>query len=167
MWLGLLLLAALVVVIGVALAARCTSGAFTASSGPSPGAAESLMPGELVETRMDIEYERGIVVIRPSGSLASFEEANALLVAADGLLKSGSRSLVLELDRVGLITPIGLGALLRLSRSCEERDGRVKLCSLSPRLLSVFEITKLNRVLEIFADRHAAVASLTPIQCQD
>jgi anti-anti-sigma factor len=40
------------------------------------------------------------------------------------------------------------------------KDGQLRLCDISPQILQIFEITKLNKVLRIEKDLDAAKASL-------
>jgi anti-sigma B factor antagonist len=125
------------------------------------------MPSGGVEARMKVDTEQGVAIIRPPGSLLGFEETDELIAAANGLLERGNRCLVVDLDRVDQINAIGLSTLVRLLKGYEKQQAYLKLCCLNPKIRTVFEITKLDYVFQIYADRAAAIASFAPGPCPE
>lgn len=86
---------------------------------------------------------------------AEVVRAEALAAAAD----AGHR-LVIDLTEVQLITSAGLGALISIDRECKDHGGRVAVFGLSEELLGLFRMTRLERLIAIREDEHAALAAV-------
>ncbi len=69
-----------------------------------------------------------------------------------GLLEKGEIQIVVQLDQVRFIDSSGLGALLSGHKNAETRSGKLSLVGLQPQVLSMFELTRLNRVFDIYPD---------------
>jgi anti-sigma B factor antagonist len=76
-----------------------------------------------------------------------------------GLLQEGSAHYVVDLKEVDYIDSGGLGSLVSLLRQTRSLDGDVRVSGLSGKVRSVFELTRLHRIFEIFADSLQAVKS--------
>lgn len=68
-------------------------------------------------------------------------------------------SLVISLKEVDFIDSACLGALIAVARRLRERGGDLKLSDLSPEVRSIFQITRLEKVFEIFEDADSAVSA--------
>lgn len=66
------------------------------------------------------------------------------------LLDSGDIRLVVDLGEVRFIDSSGLGALLSGFKNAGLRQGSLTLVGLQPRVQSMFELTRLHRVFEIY-----------------
>ena len=66
------------------------------------------------------------------------------------IVKGGRACLVLDLNGVTFVDSSGLGALVACLRTATAREGDLKLSGLNPRLNSVFELTRLHRLFEIY-----------------
>lgn len=93
-----------------------------------------------------------ITVIRPQGSLNA---ANALEFERDlttALAQNRSSSLVVDLEQVEALDSAGLLALVSALKLAQSLGRRFSLCSVSPSIRIIFELTQLDRVFEIFED---------------
>jgi anti-sigma B factor antagonist len=75
-----------------------------------------------------------------------------------GLLEAGGQQLVVDLSGVSFIDSSGLGALLSGYKNANLRSGSFVLAGLQPRVQSMFELTRLHRVFEIFPTLEDALA---------
>ena len=75
------------------------------------------------------------------------------------LFDEGKCSLVIDLGAVRFIDSSGLGALVSGFKNASAREGSLKLCCLQPQVRSMFELTRLHRVFEIFTTKDEASAS--------
>jgi anti-sigma B factor antagonist len=75
------------------------------------------------------------------------------------LIEQGDINIVVQLDRVRFIDSSGLGALLSGHKNALAKSGRLVLAAIQPQVLSMFELTRLNRVFEIYADAREALAT--------
>ncbi|MGR8935691.1 MAG: STAS domain-containing protein [Gammaproteobacteria bacterium] len=68
------------------------------------------------------------------------------------LIEQGETNIVVQLAKVRFIDSSGLGALLSGYKNTAARGGKLSLSNLQPQVLSMFELTRLNRVFEIYPD---------------
>ncbi len=76
-----------------------------------------------------------------------------------GELDRGRRNILLDLAGVGFIDSFGVGEILASYKSVQNLGGKLKLCRISPKLLLIFKITGLDRVLDIRDDCGRALES--------
>ncbi len=72
------------------------------------------------------------------------------------MTEQGDTHILVQLEQVRFIDSSGLGALLSGFKNAESRSGRLSLVHLQPQVLSMFELTRLNRVFEIYPDLQQA-----------
>jgi len=82
------------------------------------------------------------------------------LVAA--LNQAKPADLLLDLNDVEFLSSAVLGKLIRLLKRTREVNGRLRLCSIRPSILEIFEITQLNKVFEIYPDAAEALGQSGP-----
>ncbi len=98
----------------------------------------SLQPGSLVDQ----------VMIEQIGK--------ELLEAA--LEASGNRKLLVNFRGVKFMSSSMLGQLMPLYKRCKADKVKLKFCNISPNLMEVFQITKLNKLFDICGTEAEAVA---------
>jgi anti-sigma B factor antagonist len=69
-----------------------------------------------------------------------------------GAMEQGENNFVIQLAKVRFVDSSGLGALLSGYKNAESRGGKLALSNLQPQVLSMFELTRLNRVFEIYPE---------------
>jgi anti-anti-sigma factor len=74
-------------------------------------------------------------------------------------LDKGRRCIVFNLDGVGFIDSFGVGEILASFKSVQDLGGKLKLCRISEKLLLIFKITMLDKVLDIRDDCKGALDS--------
>ncbi len=77
------------------------------------------------------------------------------------LIEQGEVNIVVQLENVRFIDSSGLGALLSGYKNAAAKSGKLALVSCKPQVLSMFELTRLNRVFEIYADLNEAFENET------
>ncbi len=75
------------------------------------------------------------------------------------LFDEGKCNLIIDLSAVRFVDSSGLGALVSGFKNASAREGSLKLCGLQPQVRSMFELTRLHRVFEIFASTEEALES--------
>lgn len=68
------------------------------------------------------------------------------------MIEHGEVNVIVQLEQVRFIDSSGLGALLSGYKNVAAKSGKLALACCKPQVLSMFEITRLNRVFEIYAD---------------
>jgi anti-sigma B factor antagonist len=66
------------------------------------------------------------------------------------ILEGGAHSIVVDLGEVEFIDSSGLGALLSGYKNANLRSSAFALAGLKPRVRSMFELTRLHRVFDIY-----------------
>jgi len=61
-------------------------------------------------------------------------------------------NIIVQLEHVKFVDSSGLGALLSGFKHAEAKSGKLSLSNLQNQVLSMFELTRLNRVFEIHTD---------------
>ena len=77
------------------------------------------------------------------------------------MVEHGTKFLV-NMSNVTFLDSSGLHAFVALWRNVSSLDGQIKLCSIDPSVRTVFELTRIHRVLEIHDTEEGALASYEP-----
>jgi anti-sigma B factor antagonist len=68
------------------------------------------------------------------------------------MIEGGESRIIVRLGYVRFIDSSGLGALLSGNKGVIAKSGKLALTNIQKQVLSMFELTRLNRVFEIYAD---------------
>ena len=68
------------------------------------------------------------------------------------MIEEGEKQIIVQLAHVRFIDSSGLGALLFGNKHIIAKSGKLVLTNIQQQVLSIFELTRLNRVFEIYAD---------------
>ena len=104
----------------------------------------------------------GIVILDLSGKLEIGSGDSALRESVDSQLSGGNRRLILNMDQVSAIDTAGSGELLLLARKYQAAGGRVVLFGLNPAHAKIYEMARLETVVEIYPSELDAVNSFFP-----
>ena len=108
--------------------------------------------------KIEVTKENDIAIVAVEGEI-DVETSPQLRERFDELLAQGEHNFVIDLTGVDFIDSSGLAAFVRLFKRVRIGEGDVKLCGLRPEILKIFELTRLNRVFDIFDTRAEAVES--------
>ncbi len=103
----------------------------------------------------------GVVTVVVAGEIdtATAPEFEHALIGA--IRRNDAMVLIVDMTAVTFIDSSGLGALVRaFERNRQVGRGRVAIVSQDPRLATLLEVTRLDRVLRRFDTRADAIASL-------
>ena len=75
------------------------------------------------------------------------------------LFEQGKNNLVVDMQAVRFVDSSGLGALVSGFKNASSRNGSLKLTGLQLQVKSMFELTRLHRVFEIYNDAEEALGS--------
>jgi anti-sigma B factor antagonist len=76
-------------------------------------------------------------------------------------LERGRRQILLNLEGADAIDSCGVGEILSSFVSVQNLGGKIALTQVSRRLATIFKITGLNRVFEVFENEAAALQSFS------
>ncbi len=98
-------------------------------------------------------------ILAPRGRLDYGSEFQAQ-EALDACIGTTRHNVVIDLKDVPFIDSRGLATLVSGHRQCQELGRTLVLAGLHPTVHSIFEMTRLDRVLEIFPDVDQALVAL-------
>jgi len=75
-------------------------------------------------------------------------------------LSRSAKGVVVDLSEVQFIDSAGCGALLQFHKRLKERGGGLVLCCLSAPVRALFELVRIQRALDIYPSREAALKAL-------
>ena len=67
------------------------------------------------------------------------------------------KKVLLDMSRLRFVDSTGLGTILSCVRKIGASGGELKLCGMSRPVHSVFELTRMHRIIDILADRDAGI----------
>lgn len=94
-----------------------------------------------VDTRPD-----GIGVVTPQGRL-NMVSARRLKEILSELVADGTSRIVVDMGETTFLDSSGLGALIGGLKSARQAGGDLRIARVSPAVMTVFELTNLDRVL--------------------
>jgi len=97
-----------------------------------------------------------IVVIHGEVDTTTVGDLHAVF---DDLVMRGEQNYVIDLSGVTFMDSSGLAALARLYKRIRIGQGDVRLCGLRGEMRRIIELTRFDRVFDIFEDRAAALRS--------
>jgi len=110
---------------------------------------------------MDIKTELtdGIAVLFIKEDRLDANNSEELKVELHRLFGSGSKDLIIDLKEIHFIDSSGLGALVSGYKNASVLHGSLKLSNLQSQVKSMFELTRLHRVFDIFMTVDEALQS--------
>ena len=109
---------------------------------------------------IEIQKRGEVCVLDIEGEVRLGQPTAVLREKSKQLIGQGERNFVLDMLDVPWLDSSGLGEVFACYKRAREVDGEVKLV-LRGRSYSLFTITQLDRVFDIFDDTDAAVASFS------
>ena len=100
-----------------------------------------------------------IMVVMVREERLDAHNSDDLKVEMNRLFESGTKELVVDLKEVRFIDSSGLGVLVSGYKNAATHQGSIKLCSLQTQVKSMFELTRLHRVFDIYQTIDEALES--------
>ena len=106
--------------------------------------------------QVNINLKDGISICKADGEI-DINTAPQFKKAFDRLIKEKGAKVIINMEKVGYIDSSGLATLVELLKNFRKNGARLKLVSLSPKVKSLFEITKLEKLFDILEKEEEAV----------
>ena len=108
---------------------------------------------------LNIEEKGQVVLIEVKEERLDAHNSGELKAEMLKLFDEGKNNILIDLKDVRFVDSSGLGSLVSGFKNASARNGNLKLCGLQPQVKSMFELTRLHRVFEIFPAVDEALAS--------
>jgi anti-anti-sigma factor len=105
--------------------------------------------------------DEGILIWRVSGVLNS-DRVDDLKGMLNTVLRKQHHNIILDFQGLQAIDSRGLGFLITVQKEVREQGGRLVIVNLGAQFAPLFELTRLNRIFEIFIDIGTAKRSFGP-----
>lgn len=103
----------------------------------------------------DIEF------LEPQGEMRAGRDLEKIPKLLQSLIKDGKTNFVLNLEMVPYLDSAGLGTILRCYTSCRRASRIFKLLKPSERVLEVFEVTRMQNLLEWYTSDEKLIKSFS------
>ncbi|SRR5258706_8909840 len=101
----------------------------------------------------------GKVVVKQLPERVTLSQAREILLELVPVLESDRPCLVFDFSEVVQIDSAGIEMMLRCMEETMKRNGDLKLAALSPQVAVILELTRVDRLFEIFATSSDAAES--------
>lgn len=103
----------------------------------------------------------GVAILEVSGEMYGGPENMKLLELATALSEQGQKKLVINFGKVKWVASTGLGILITTKTRFEKQGGQLKLCNVNERVLTLFQVTKINSIMDAHPSEADAIAAFT------
>ena len=90
--------------------------------------------------------------IQPEGILDSVHANNLRREILD-LINSGEKIILLNLQDITFMNSSDMGALVATLKAVKAAGGELALCSLSDQVRIIFELSRMDRIFQVYSDR--------------
>ncbi len=101
-----------------------------------------------------------VLIVRPLEKRIDASTASEFKQKMGEWIDSGNRRIVLNLSEVDFIDSSGLGAIISGFKKIDN-DGRLVICVVKESVMSLFRLTRMNRVFDIYASEGEALEALS------
>jgi len=115
--------------------------------------------------RLKVRRIKDIAVVEPLGKINI--NSSKVIEAIGSLLNSGIRKIVIDMENVDSVDYNGLSVLAITYKSALNQKARINLCAISPSIMELFRVSKLDEVFEIYTNLKGAVESLQKDKTED
>ena len=107
-----------------------------------------------------VNHHQDIAIIRLSGNFDGGKDCDNLKATVEELAATGQRKIVFSFSLVRWINSCGIGTLIASKQLMENLSGRIALCNLDRRPLSVLHKTRLYDYFDVADTEKEALALL-------
>jgi anti-sigma B factor antagonist len=100
-----------------------------------------------------------IIVVRLAFNEINRDQREEIKKDLQKLIDAGERKFVIDLAKVGFISSLVIATIIFFTKAVREKNGQVKVSGLSGEAFSVFQLTQLDKILELYESEHDALES--------
>ena len=102
--------------------------------------------------------QQGVTIVHFTDAKV-IDQRNINLIGSEltGMIEKGVTKMLINMENVQYLSSAVLGKLISLHKALRLKKGVLKLCTIAPPIFEVFEITRLNRVFDIYKSEDEAL----------
>ncbi|MBD3427162.1 MAG: STAS domain-containing protein [Candidatus Omnitrophica bacterium] len=104
-----------------------------------------------------------INLVRFSFNEITREQREQIKRKLQDLMDSGEKKFIIDLDGVGFVSSLVIATIIFFAKQVRENGGTIKISGLSNEAFSIFQLTQLDRILELYETEHDALESFKNI----
>jgi len=109
------------------------------------------------EVKLSYEVLEGNNVLKVDGNVI-FENSNQVKEEAKEIIKEKEiYNLIVDLSSASYLDSSGIGVILSLFKFMRDNNGKLIIANPNEKVKRVFEVTKLNQILDIYNDINKAI----------
>ena len=112
--------------------------------------------------KIEIREVDGVTVLVVSGEMYGGPENARLVEVLEELAAKGKLDVVLNLGKVKWVASTGLGIMMRARAKFAAAGGKIRLCELNDRVVSLLQVTKMNLLFDVYKSENEAVTAARP-----
>ena len=109
------------------------------------------------DVKLSYEVLEGSNILKVDGEVI-FENSNRVKEKAKEIIKEiEAKKLIVDLSSTSYLDSSGIGVILSLFKFMRDNDGKLLIANPNEKVKRVFEVTKLNQILDIYNDINKAI----------
>ncbi|HNX91205.1 MAG TPA: STAS domain-containing protein [Candidatus Omnitrophota bacterium] len=105
-----------------------------------------------------IEENSGVSICRVKGDI-DINTSPEVKKFLEPVIRGKKNKVMIDFSEVNYVDSSGLATLVEVLKNMKLYGGKLKLVSLSSKVMGLFEITKLNKLFDIKTDENSALSS--------
>jgi anti-sigma B factor antagonist len=105
------------------------------------------------------EKNQDICIIRFCFNEINLEQREELKKGLQGILQTGTTKFIIDLSKVGFVSSLVIATIVFFSKGASALGGQIKICGLSSDAFSVFQLTQLDKIFELYRAEGDALES--------
>ena len=102
--------------------------------------------------------ENGTLIARTDGRIDG-ANAREFQVALEDAIDPSDRTVILDMEKLSYISSAGLRVILMTAKTLQKQNAKFAICSLSPAIREVFQISGFDRIIPIPSSQEEAMSS--------
>ena len=107
------------------------------------------------------EIDNDVLIISADGGLNA-DTSEQFILSIEKLVDAGMKKIIVDCNKLDHISSNGLGVLVRLHNRLKRKGGNVKLASIKGTVPDILQVTRLNKLFEIYTDVNRARLAFRP-----
>ena len=119
-----------------------------------------------IKPSISVDYAGNATIVSfTDDKILEEKDIKALQESIMSVIEQAERiNLILDFGNVRFLSSAVLGLLIRISKRIYERDGRLGLCNINPKIYEIFKITRLTKIFDIYKDVNRAVEAFSELE---
>lgn len=88
-------------------------------------------------------------------------ESDSVRVELEAIVQQGFKKLIIDLSGINFITSLFIATIITISQRVRLQNGDIKICSVRTNVKKIFEITRLDKVFDIYDTYEKALESFS------